>query len=168
MTLADSIAWLWGVMAVVAGVRSRGPGGRTWWAPGAGALLQASLHLFGWNKPIYLAGKRLVAWTGFYDERLWFKFAIGLVFFPLVVWLCWRAFGWARRLSPLQRLALAAVAVDLLYITSRTLSVDGWMPDAIGGEPGKSRLGATLAAIGVVAVACARPRDGGHDAAARG
>jgi hypothetical protein len=158
MALSDVLPWLWCAAALLALLRSTGRGGCTWWALGGGALLQGSLHLWGWNKPIYLAGKRLMVWTGFYEERLWFKFAIGLVFFPLVAWLGWRGWRWAARLSRLQRVAMVAIVVDLLYITIRTLSVDGWMPAVIDDEPGKSRLGVTLAAIALLAVLVARPR----------
>ncbi|MBL8727776.1 MAG: hypothetical protein JNM25_05055 [Planctomycetes bacterium] len=169
MELGAVLPWVWCAAAALAAARVRGPGGRRWWVPGAGASLQASLHLWGWNKPIYLAGKRLMVWTGFYEERLWFKFAIGLVFFPAVAWLGWRAWRWAACLSRLQRVAMVAIVVDLLYITVRTLSVDGWMPAAIGDEPGKSRLGLALAGIAALAVLVARPRPaatGVHDATA--
>lgn len=167
MTLGDALPWSWCAVALVAGARTRGRGARSWWLPCAAAAVLASLHLWGWNKPIYLAGKRLMVWTGFYEERLWFKFAIALVFFPVVAWLCWRAWRRAACLSPLQRVALVAMVVDALYVTVRTLSVDGWMPLAIGDEPGKSVFGAALAAVALLAVVVARPAAAEvHDAAA--
>jgi hypothetical protein len=158
VALSDVVPWLWCAVALVAGLRTRGRGARSWWPPSAAAALLASLHLGGWNKPIYLLGKRLVAWTGLYEERLWFKFAIAAVFFPLVAWACWRAWRWSACLSPLQRIALLAMAIDALYVTVRTLSVDGWLPEAIGVEPGKSLLGTGLAAVALLAVVVARPR----------
>jgi len=167
--LSEAIPWLWCGAAVVALLRLRGRGARTWWPPCVGSALLWSLHFWGWNKPIYLAGKRLMLWTGFYEERLWFKFAIGLVFFPLVALACWRGFRLASRLSPWQRIALCVMVVDALYVTARTLSVDGWMPLAIGDEPGKSLLGITLAAAALLAMLVARPRPAAEvdDAAGR-
>lgn len=158
MPLADLIPWLWAGAAAVAGLRARGVGGRRWLPAAIGALLLASLHLWGWNKPIYFAGKNTLIWLGVYDSRLWFKFAIGLVFFPVAGWLCWRGWRLAARQSPLQRLALVAMVLDALYITIRTLSVDGWMPDVIDDEPGKSRLGCALAGVALLAAVVARPR----------
>lgn len=158
MALSGVIPWLWCAVALVAGLRTRGRGACRWWSASAAAAVLASLHLWGWNKPIYLLGKRLVAWTGLYEERLWFKFAIAAVFFPLVAWGCWRAWRWSACLSPLQRLALVAMVVDVLYVAVRTLSVDGWMPLAIGVEPGKSLLGIVLAAVALACVLVARPR----------
>lgn len=169
MELGAIVPWLWCLAAGVAALRTRGGGARSWWLLGAGGALLFSLHLWGWNKPIYLAGKRLMVWTGFYEERLWFKFAIGSVFFPLVAWACWRGRRLAPRLSAWQRIALGAMVADALYVTARTLSVDGWMPQAIGDEPGKSLLGATLAAVALLGVLLARlrPRAEVADAAGR-
>ncbi|MBL9079501.1 MAG: hypothetical protein JNL08_18505 [Planctomycetes bacterium] len=158
MQLADVLPWAWGATAALAAWRTRGAGGRSWWWPCAGALLLLSLYALGWNKPIYLAGKNALIWLGVYEARLWFKVAIGLVVFPLLLWAARQAFVWSRRLSALQRAALAVMAVNVFYITVRTLSVDGWMPLCIGVEPGKSLLGAALALGALLCTALARPR----------
>lgn len=156
MDLYDVLPWLWCAVALVAAVRTRCHGGAAWWGPCLFALLLATVHLWGWNKPIYHAGREALVWLGLHDERLWFKVAIGLVFFPLVGWLLWWGWRASKHLPAALRLALLAMATDALYITIRTLSVDGWMPLVIGIEPGKSRFGASLAAVALLAVLVSR------------
>ena len=57
--------------------------------------------------------------------------------------------------------------LDLGYIGARTLSIDGWMPDAIAFEPGKGVLGFALAALALTASPFARSRSN-HDRGAGG
>lgn len=157
MHLADLLPWLWALAAVVAVVRRRGPGGPAWpWLAG-GALLLATLHLWGWNQPVYLAGKNALIRLGVYEQRLAVKFAVALVFFPLVLWLAVRLWRATALWSPLQRVALLAMVLDALYVAIRSLSVDGWMPVWIGVEPGKSLLGAVLAGVALGGIVAARP-----------
>lgn len=164
MQASDVIPVVWFAVAVTAAARARRV--RSYWPAGALAVLLASLHHWGWNKPIYAAGRELLMHWGVYDDRLVFKVMIGLVFFPLVAWAAWRAWRWSARLAPLHRVACAAMAVDALYVAVRTLSIDGWMPIAIGVEPGKSLLGLSLAVAALVALALAgAPPEG--DAGAR-
>ncbi len=171
MDLADTLPWLWCATALVAAgrawPRARQPAVPVWWLAAAVALLLASLHLWGWNQPIYLAGKHLVGALGVYDQRLWLKVAIGLVFFPMVGWLAWRAWRWTAGAPTGLRAALAAMFADACYVAIRSLSVDGWMPVWIGVEPGKSRFGAALAGVALVAVVatCRRTRREGTDGA---
>lgn len=154
MEASDAIPWVWCAAALASAWRTRH---RTagWWLACGGALVLASVHLWGWNKPIYAAGREVLMGFGVYDDRLVFKLAIAGVFFPIAAWLGFRAWRWSRRLAPLHRAALGLMVVDALYVTIRTLSIDGWMPLAIGLEPGKSILGIALAALSLLAVAFA-------------
>ena len=141
--------------AAYATARRRAPGAAT---ALLGALLLASLHAFHWNQPIYFAGRRWVMDLGVYAERLWLKLAIGalvLLAAALAVRPAWR---WLVHAEALLRVALAAIALDLGYITVRTLSIDGWMPDAIAFDPGKSALAIALALVACVTTVCSRPR----------
>ena len=157
MGLADLLPWLWGLAALVAALRVRSPAGRAWTWLGGVALVLATLHLWGWNQPVYLAGKNALIRLGVYEQRLAIKFAVALVFFPLALWLAVRLWRATARWSPLQRAALLAMVLDALYVAIRSLSVDGWMPLWIGVEPGKSLLGAVLAGVALVAIVAARP-----------
>lgn len=165
MEVADVIPFVWCAAALAAAVRSRG-GGRLWWATAAFASMLASLHQWRWNKPVYEAGRAALIDLGVYDERLVFKVAIGLVSFAALSWFAWRTRRWRGRLPPLHRLAWLAMFVDALYVTVRTLSIDGWLPIALGVEPGKSLLGLSLASAAVAAVAFAKgaPPDVDDDA----
>ena len=156
MEPSDAIPWVWCAATLAAAWRTRR---RTagWWLAGGGALVLASVHLWGWNKPVYHAGREVLIAFGVHDDRLVFKFAIAVVFVPVVAWFAFRAWRWSRRLAPLHRVALGLMAVDALYVTVRTLSIDGWMPLAIGLEPGKSVLGLTLAALAFLGVVFAGP-----------
>lgn len=156
MELGDLIPWLWCLGAGAAAWRAR-RGRRGSWPTCIVALVLASVHLFGWNKPIYHAGREVLIGFGVYDDRSVFKVAIGLAFFPLVAWAGFRAWRWSRRVAPLLRTALVLMTLDALYVAVRTLSIDGWMPLAIGLEPGKSILGISLAALATVAIAAAGP-----------
>lgn len=155
MELADVIPFVWGAAAVTAALRSR-RGGSRFWVTAAFALLLASIHEWHWNKPFYETGRAALIDLGVYDDRLVFKVAIGLVFFTALAWLAWRLRRWPRHLVPLHRVAWLAMLVDALYVTVRTLSIDGWMPITIGVEPGKSVLGLSLAIAALLAVAFAR------------
>jgi len=155
MEIADLVPWVWCVAAVAAVVRAR-RGGRLWWATAAFASMLATLHRWGWNKPFYEAGRAALIDLGVHDERLVFKIAIGIAFFAALAWLAFRCRRWPRRLLPLHRIAWLAMVVDTLYVTVRTLSIDGWMPIAIGVEPGKSVLGLSLAIVALLAIVAAR------------
>ena len=155
MTLADVIPFVWCAVSFAGALRSR-RGGRLWWATAAFASMLATLHQWGWNKPFYQAGRAALIDLGVYDDRLVFKVAIGLVFFTALAWLAWRLRRWPRHLVPLHRVAWLTMLVDALYVTVRTLSIDGWMPISIGVEPGKSVLGLSLAIAALLAVAFAR------------
>ncbi len=151
MDLPTLLPWLWWAILAVACARWARARAGGFAALAVVALGLATLHQFGWNKPIYQFGRGLLQDAGVYERRIVFKLAIGAVFAPLAVWLLWRLIRWARRLSLLQGVALAAMVVDLLFITVRTLSIDGWLPLAIGDEPGKSRFGAAVAAVALLA-----------------
>lgn len=157
MTLLAVLPWLWWGTALVAVVQTlrRVPGGAVL---AAVAALLASLHQFGWNKPIYQFGRDLLQANGFYEQRLVFKIGLGVVFFPLAAWLVWRGLKWSARVPFGQRLALVAMATDLLYIAIRTLSIDGWLPLWIGEEPGKSQFGTALAGAALLLVVLASRR----------
>ncbi|HEX5053478.1 MAG TPA: hypothetical protein VFZ65_16995 [Planctomycetota bacterium] len=152
MDAPTAIALLWLAAALLAAPRAWRQRGAARFALVIGALLLASLHAFAWNRPIYFAGRGLLADAGFYEQRFTFKLAIGVVFAGLCGWFLWRAARWCGSLSGWERLALAAMAVDALYIATRTCSIDGWMPDAIAYEPGKSVLGLSLAAASLLAL----------------
>ena len=154
MDLADVVPWPWCAAALVAALRAR-RGGRGWWSTAAFALLLASLHLWRWNQPVYEAGRQLLIDCGVHGDRLVFKLALGLVFVPVFAFFAWRAWHRSRRLAMLHRVALLLMVADALYVTMRTLSIDGWMPIALGVEPGKSILGISLAVLAALAVAFA-------------
>ncbi|MEO6596454.1 MAG: hypothetical protein ABIP94_17015 [Planctomycetota bacterium] len=147
-----AITLLWLAAAVVAAFRAKRLGGAARIALVFGAVLLASLHGFGWNKPIYFAGRELLAEWGVYGQRFSFKVAIGVVFFGLVVWTFFCARRLCARLTKWERLAFAAMSLDGIYIAVRTCSVDGWMPDVIAYEPGKSVLGVMLATLTLLAL----------------
>ncbi|MBL8747763.1 MAG: hypothetical protein JNK78_01280 [Planctomycetes bacterium] len=154
MHLADVVPFVWCAVAIVAVARSR-RGGRLWWVTCTFAAMLATLHRWGWNKPLYHAGRATLIDFGVYDDRLVFKAAIGVVFAALCAWFAWRMRRWPRRLLPLHRIGWLAMLADALYVAVRTLSIDGWMPIAIGVEPGKSVLGLSLAIATLLAFAFA-------------
>ncbi len=155
MQLADVVPFVWCAAAIVAALRAR-RGGRLWWVTCTFAAMLTTLHRWGWNKPFYQAGRAALIDLGVYDDRLVFKAALGVVFTAIVAWIAWRLRRLPRRLLPLHRIGWLAMLVDALYVTVRTLSIDGWMPIAIGVEPGKSVLGLALAIAALLAVAFAR------------
>jgi hypothetical protein len=122
------------------------------------SALAASLHALHWNQPIYHAGREWLIEQGMYADRMWFQLATGAVLLLALGFAAVRGYARLRRSEPLLRVAFAAAALDLLYIGTRTLSVDAWIPAVLAVEPGKTALAATLAVIALLAALCSKPR----------
>lgn len=145
---ATTVLWLLtAIAAFYAWSRHRAPGA----VPSAiAAFFLSSLHWWNWNKPIYLTGRNWLADSGIYDQRLFLKVGIGLLAVLVVAFSLRPAARQLARWGWACRIAATAALLDALYITLRTLSIDGWMPDAIAVGSGKSTLAITLAAIALL------------------
>ncbi|MCB9876487.1 MAG: hypothetical protein H6835_02705 [Planctomycetes bacterium] len=152
------IAAIWAAVAVVALLLARRAGRDGLAACVTLTTCCASLHAWGWNRPLYQAGRQWLVDHELYAGRMWLKVTIGAVVVAgllAAVRPAWRRLrGWPRA----RLVAFAAALLDVGYIGARTLSIDGWMPDAIAFEPGKGVLGFVLAAAALAATPFARRR----------
>lgn len=154
------IAALWAASAVVTLLLARRAGRNAVATCTALAACCSSLHAWGWNQPLYQAGRQWLVEHDLYAGRLWLKLTLGAVVavaLLLVVRPVWRRVrSWPRA----RLVVIAAAVLDLAYIGARTLSIDGWMPDAIAFEPGKGWFGFALAALALLAAPFAQRRQG--------
>lgn len=154
-SLALTLTWLAVALAAAwAWRRRRAPGG----APLAiAALLLASLHRWQWNRPLYEGGRRWLIDTGLYEQRLLAKLAVGAAAVALALFAARPLLRWLRTWPAALRVAGGAALVDAAFVAVRTLSIDGWIPDAVNFDPGKTALQLALATTALVAALRSRP-----------